>query len=281
MAKDGTRRGGKRVGSGRKSSKMPLPIMSNDAVSETNLTPNTSDFEEKTLKKSTFKGHSGSKTGTQGDASAAKSKNKPTKSPEKSVRKTGTVGDDAADSEKMTVETVQKPVKSSGKAKSVKSSRKAGASDGKSELKADDIASGDDIPELEGADMPPIDEYLRQEQKCGKSLIADEIIAKTVEWLREIRCEHIVSRQLLEQYAMSVARWIQTEQLISDTGFLAKHPTTGAAIASPYVKMSQDYMKQVNTTWYQIYQIVQDNVGESLSEASNDPMERLLRMRGG
>ena len=48
---------------------------------------------------------------------------------------------------------------------------------------------------------------------------------------------------MVEQYAMSVSRWIQCEEIVSSTGFLAKHPTTGAAIASPYVSMSQSYMK--------------------------------------
>ena len=37
------------------------------------------------------------------------------------------------------------------------------------------------------------------------------------------------------------------------------HPTTGNAIAPPYVSLSRDSMKQVNTTWYQIYQIVREN----------------------
>lgn len=70
---------------------------------------------------------------------------------------------------------------------------------------------------------------------------------------------NLVSLQLIEQYSMSVARWIQLEQLISRTGFVGKHPTTGAAIASPIVSMSQAYLKQANQLWYQIYQIVQEN----------------------
>lgn len=151
----------------------------------------------------------------------------------------------------------------------------------KSGCKSNKVTYDDDVPDLEGADVPPVDEYLRQEQKCGKSLKADFILDQTMRWLREIKCEHIVSRQLVEQYAMSVARWIQTEEIISQYGFLAKHPTTGAAIASPYVKMSQDYMKQVNQTWYQIYQIVRANVGDCFADNADDPMERLLRMRGG
>ena len=63
-----------------------------------------------------------------------------------------------------------------------------------------------------------------------------------------------------EQYAVSVSRWIQCEECISEYGFLAKHPTTGNAIASPYVSMSQQYMKQVNQIWYQIYQVVKEKL---------------------
>ena len=84
-----------------------------------------------------------------------------------------------------------------------------------------------------------------------------------------------------QQYAMAVSRWIQCEHAISEYGFLAKHPTTNAAIASPYVTMGQNYMKQVNQIWYQIYQVVKENC--SVEFAGNTPqddvMERLLRSR--
>lgn len=62
---------------------------------------------------------------------------------------------------------------------------------------------------------------------------------------------------------------------------LARHPTTGNAIASPYVSMSQAYMKQVNQIWYQIYSIIQDNGSAEIDEL--DPqdlmMEKLLKAR--
>ena len=93
----------------------------------------------------------------------------------------------------------------------------------------------------------------------------------------------LVNNQLIEQYAMSVSRWIQCEEAISEFGFLAKHPTTGNAIASPYVAMSQTYMKQVNQVWYQIYQIVKENCSTEYGESTpqDDLMERLLRARKG
>ena len=61
------------------------------------------------------------------------------------------------------------------------------------------------------------------------------------------------------------------------------HPTTGAAIASPYVSMSQSYMKQTNYCWMQIYQIVKENCSVEFSgnTPQDDVMERLLRARKG
>ena len=136
---------------------------------------------------------------------------------------------------------------------------------------------------FEGADVPPVKEYLKAEQKSGKDLCAEEVFKETWLWLKERGCDRYVNTQLIEQYAMAVSRWIQCEECISEYGFLAKHPTTGNAIASPYVSMSRDYMKQVNTAWYQIYQIVKENCSVDFGGASpqDDVMERLLRARSG
>ena len=73
------------------------------------------------------------------------------------------------------------------------------------------------------------------------------------------------------------------EEIVSSTGFLAKHPTTGAAIASPYVSMSQSYMKQTNYCWMQIYQIVKENCSVKFqgNTPQDDVMERLLCVRKG
>ena len=101
--------------------------------------------------------------------------------------------------------------------------------------------------------------------------------------LKDRGCERLVNTQLIEQYAMSVSRWIQCEECISEFGFLAKHPTTGNAIASPYVSMSQQYMKQVNQIWYQIFQVVKENCSQPFSgnTPQDDVMERLLMTRKG
>jgi hypothetical protein len=138
-----------------------------------------------------------------------------------------------------------------------------------------------EAPELEGADMPPVKYYMTVTQKSGIDLDAKEVYEETWNWLKARRCQDLVGGQLIGQYAMAVARWIQCEMAVSEYGFLAKHPTTGAAIASPYVAMSREYMKQVNQTWYQIFQIVKENNSATYQGASpqDDLMERLLTAR--
>ena len=131
-----------------------------------------------------------------------------------------------------------------------------------------------------GADVPPVKDYLKAKQKVGGDLQAEEVYQETYAWLKERGCEKLVNSQLVESYAMSVSRWIQCEEAISEFGFLAKHPTTGAACASPYVAMSQQYMKQINQVWYQIFQVVKENCASEFEGSPNDDlMEKLLRSR--
>ena len=141
---------------------------------------------------------------------------------------------------------------------------------------------GDDAVNLHGSDMPPVKEYLKAKQKDGSVTCAEDIFKETWEWLCQRKCEHLVTAQQIEQYAMSVARWIQCEEAVNEFGFLAKKPT-GTVIPSPYVTMGKEYMKQANTAWYQIFQIVKENCTVDLGDRcpQDDVMERLLRMRGG
>lgn len=149
---------------------------------------------------------------------------------------------------------------------------------GKEKLK---VVSLPDGTELTGEEMPPPKEFLSAAQKGGEDMAAAEIYRSTWEWLKKYRCEHLVTQQSLEQFSMAAARWIQCEQAISQFGFLAKHPTTGAAIASPYVAISREYSKHANALWNQIYAVVRDNSAMDCrgTNPQDDVMERLLTAR--
>ncbi len=137
--------------------------------------------------------------------------------------------------------------------------------------------------DISGVEMPEPKEYMKAKQKNGTDLCAEEVYTETWEWLKARGCEQLVNPQIIRQYAMSVSRWVQCEEATTQFGFLAKHPTTGQAISSPYVAMSQNFMKQTNQQWNQIYQIVKEHctVDYGGTSPQDDMMERLLRAREG
>ena len=169
----------------------------------------------------------------------------------------------------------------SGPKKKALAEKNASGNPGGRELTVIDFESA--AAGLTGSDMPPAKEYLKAHQKDGKEFCAEEIYSQLWKWLDDRRCSHIVGPLLVEQYAMAAARWIQCESAISEFGFLAKHPTTGGAMSSPYVSIAREYSKQCNQLWYQINQFVKENCSVEWTGASpqDDLMERLLRARSG
>jgi len=134
---------------------------------------------------------------------------------------------------------------------------------------------------LMGVDMPPPREHLSAKQAGGSELVAADIYRATWKWLDERGCSALIPAQIIEQYAMAAARWVQCEESVSKFGYLAKHPTTGNAMKSPYVAMSIDFSKQANHLWLQIYQVVKENcsTGYGGTTPQDDTMERLLTAR--
>lgn len=124
---------------------------------------------------------------------------------------------------------------------------------------------------------PEPKEYISGEQKMGGESCAKEIYRYVYCFLKAYGCETAVSAQLVESYSQMVSRHIQCERILSETGFLAKHPTTGEPVTTPFVKMSLDFLKAANQLWYQIYQVLKENSGRGAIPSSNDMMENLLR----
>ena len=133
--------------------------------------------------------------------------------------------------------------------------------------------------ELHGEDMPPVSEWMKQVTKNSQQNLAPQIYESTWQWLHERGCDQFVKKELIEQYALYMQRWIQCEEGINQYGLLAKHPTTQMPIASPYVSMGINYEKQANILWLQIYQIVKDNCETPIGDGNpnDDLMEKLLR----
>ena len=123
---------------------------------------------------------------------------------------------------------------------------------------------------------PKCDPFLNEKQSETVPLNAKKIYDALADWLEE-RGHTGVQPKLVEEYALSYARWRQAEKLVSKNGLLAPHPTTGADIASPLVSVANMYYKQMHTAWYAIWDVIRQS-GEQPAE--KDEMEQLLESIG-
>lgn len=112
---------------------------------------------------------------------------------------------------------------------------------------------------LHAGAMSPVKEYLAAVQRDGTELCASDVFCNTVSWLKSKGVQGVVPEQLVEQYALSVARWIHLEAMISKYGYIAKHPTTGAPVQSPYVAMAQSYAKQTTILRSEINELIKSS----------------------
>ena len=101
--------------------------------------------------------------------------------------------------------------------------------------------------------------------------------------VKSVNCDKLVNPNLVEQYAICVARWVQCEEAITKLGFIGKNAKTGAPVSSPFVSIGQAYMKQANIIWADISQVVKENcsIDVKFSNPQDDMMEALLRRRNG
>ena len=147
---------------------------------------------------------------------------------------------------------------------------------------AEHMQSGTDatvirFPETpEEAELPEVKDYLDAEQRLGE-LHAKEIYEETWQWLKERGCLNLVNPHLIEQYSMSMGRWVQLESLQSQIGPISKQ-INGEMKVSPIVTMAQNYLREARALWNEIWYIVQSNCSEPFSGSPmDDEMERLLR----
>ena len=150
---------------------------------------------------------------------------------------------------------------------------------------------GENLPEgtnLQGEEMPKPSEYLAAMQRSikdsngniisqGRPLGADLIFTEIYTWLRARKCDKFINPRQVEQYSELMARAIQCSEALSKYGLIGKHPTTGAAIQSPYVDAELKYIKQAHIIWVDIFQIVKENSMEPYEGMpTGDDMESLI-----
>lgn len=102
---------------------------------------------------------------------------------------------------------------------------------------------------LNGELMPEPSGYLSAEQRDGKPFVADLVYRETWDLMDARGCTAFVAKRLIEAYAQAFARYVQCEEAISKFGLLGKHPTTGAAIASPFAPLAAIPNLVATKTW--------------------------------
>ena len=112
---------------------------------------------------------------------------------------------------------------------------------------------------------------------------ATEIFAKVTEWLEQTGCLRLIPPEHITEYSLLKARWLECEAKNARHGLLAKHPTSGQPIVSPYVRMGIDYLRAADAAWNKIWTIVSQNSERSFQHKNPnaDVMERLLSAKKG
>ena len=106
---------------------------------------------------------------------------------------------------------------------------------------------------------------------------AKEIYKTVYEWLKELGCTKGILPYNLEEYAFCKARWLECERMNTQHGLLVKDQN-GKPMASPFVTMAQQYLKQTNEVWNKIYLVVRESklIKWDETNPNNDIMEKLL-----
>ena len=145
---------------------------------------------------------------------------------------------------------------------------------GKRPLYVIDFPEGDAVSELPS---PP--EFLAEAAKGdGNWPSADTIFRSVSVWLERTGCLTLISPELILDYALLKARWLECEAFNAKHGLLARHPISKQPIASPYVRMGIDYLKAADVAWTHIWQVISQNSTKEFTgrTPNDDVMERLL-----
>ena len=103
------------------------------------------------------------------------------------------------------------------------------------------------------------------------------IFNQLVDWLKPTGCLGYINPEHIAEYALCKQRWLDCIKW-NNQNLLAKHPTTGQPMTSPYVSMEQQFLKLADEVYAKIWDIVKENSTTNFREnnPNDDVMEALL-----
>ncbi|GHU58895.1 hypothetical protein FACS1894133_4540 [Clostridia bacterium] len=136
-----------------------------------------------------------------------------------------------------------------------------------------------EILEPDTPTVPEIMAYLKEPQRDGEALLAEEFFRDMWDWLVDRKCEKLFDKHYLQRFALQQARCVQIEKQISKMGFLAKNDK-GLPVISPLEIALEKRTKVLNQMQNVIAVAVRENCTENYTGETDyqDPMEQLLRM---
>jgi len=139
----------------------------------------------------------------------------------------------------------------------------------------------DEIMDSATPTVPEVMAYLKEPQRDGETLLAEQFFKDMWEWLCERKCEKLFDKHYIQRFALQQARCVQVERQISRVGFIAK-TEKGDATVSPLETVLLNRMKVLNQMQNVIATAVRENCTEQYTGETDyqDPMEQLLRMTG-
>lgn len=125
-------------------------------------------------------------------------------------------------------------------------------------------------------DRPVAPEYLSEMGGgSGSCPSAKEIFDKTVDWLETTGCVHLISPQLIDDFALHTSRRLWAEYEIFRRGLVYRDAKRERLVMNEYVKTSHEYYKMASAAWDKIWRIVAQNSEKDFT--MSNPGTDLLR----
>ena len=127
-----------------------------------------------------------------------------------------------------------------------------------------------DIPDLADLPDPEPPEYLKNYNAQAAEYYVpsiDKVYKYIIAWLKRLGCLHLVSEELIGNYAVLKVRFMECESIVGKILFYKKQkmengnpvPNTLEIVPNPMYHMSLSYYKMAESAWSKIWDIVTAN----------------------
>lgn len=116
-----------------------------------------------------------------------------------------------------------------------------------------------------------------EQQKDGTTLKTQEIYDEIMKVITKSECQERIPKELIEEYAICTARWIQCEEYSNRLGLIAKSTISQKPLISPYVNASMIYLNQSIKLRQEINNLIQKFRRNQDTEV--DPIKIIIEKR--